>query len=123
MPGNGEEVATATSFGTADTSGYTSANRSLSQRLANAVIGYLVTKQDMNQQSEAERWGGLDAEPPPADMVAPEYPMLEYVSSERVDIVTFNRPQANDALITVIGGHWKRNTSDKNTGTGKGNIP
>jgi hypothetical protein len=81
MPGNSEEAATVTSVGTAGTSGNTSANRSLSERPANAVIGYLVTKQDMNQQSEADRRGGLDPEPPPADMVEPEHPMLpEYGS-------------------------------------------
>jgi enoyl-CoA hydratase len=57
----------------------------------------------MSQQVDAGRWGGLDFDPPPADMVEPEQPMLlEYASGGRVAIISFNRPQAHNALTTAM---------------------
>lgn len=57
----------------------------------------------MAQPDSAERWGGLDPTPPPADMVDPKEPMLlEYVSDGRIAIVTFNRPQANNSMNTAM---------------------
>jgi enoyl-CoA hydratase len=57
----------------------------------------------MPQQTDAERWGGLDPEPPPAHLVEPEDRMLlEYVSDGRVAMITVNRPQANNALTTAM---------------------
>jgi hypothetical protein len=53
MPGNSPEAATATSVGFAETSGNTTANRSLSENLANAAIRYLVTKHNLPLQTAA----------------------------------------------------------------------
>jgi enoyl-CoA hydratase len=59
--------------------------------------------QAMAQPNSAERWGGLDPTPPPADMVEPKDPiLLEYVSGGRIAIITFNRPQANNSMNTAM---------------------
>ena len=56
----------------------------------------------MIQQTDAARWGGVDPNPPPADLVEPEHRMLlEYVSGGRVAVITINRPPRN-ALTTAM---------------------
>lgn len=58
----------------------------------------------MAQPNTAERWGGVDPTPPPADMVEPKEPvLLEYVSNGRIAIITLNRPQANNRLNGALG--------------------
>jgi enoyl-CoA hydratase len=57
----------------------------------------------MTQQGDTDRWGGLDFGPPPADIVEPQHPMLlEYLCGGQVAVVTLNRPQARNALTTVM---------------------
>jgi enoyl-CoA hydratase len=61
----------------------------------------------MNQQVESDHWRALDFGPPPADVIEPERPMLlEYLSSGRVAVITFNRPHAQNALTTQMAARF-----------------
>ncbi len=51
-----------------------------------------------------ERWKTLDFGPPPSGQAEPDQPvLLEYVSGERVAIITLNRPHADNAITTDMG--------------------
>ena len=50
-----------------------------------------------------DRWKALDFGPPPADFSEPEFPvLLEYLSDDRVALITLNRPPDN-AITTEMG--------------------
>ena len=51
-----------------------------------------------------DRWAALDFGPPPADGAEPDSPvLLDYVSGDRVAVVTLNRPHADNAITTEMG--------------------
>ncbi len=51
-----------------------------------------------------ERWKTLDFGPPPSGQAEPDQPvLLEYLSGERVAIITLNRPHADNAITTDMG--------------------
>ena len=50
------------------------------------------------------RWEALDFGPPPSDLGEPESPVLvDYLSGERVALITLNRPHADNAITTEMG--------------------
>ncbi len=50
-----------------------------------------------------DRWKALDFGPPPADFSEPEFPVLvEYLSGDRIALITLNRPPDN-AITTEMG--------------------
>ena len=50
------------------------------------------------------RWKTLDFGPPPSGQAEPDQPvLLEYLSGERVAIITLNRPHADNAITTDMG--------------------
>ena len=50
-----------------------------------------------------DRWKALDFGPPPSDFSEPEFPVLvEYLSGDRVALITLNRPPDN-AITTEMG--------------------
>ena len=50
-----------------------------------------------------DRWKTLDFGPPPSDFSEPEFPVLvEYLSGDRVALITLNRPPDN-AITTEMG--------------------
>jgi enoyl-CoA hydratase len=51
-----------------------------------------------------DRWAALDFGPPPTDGAEPDSPvLLDYVSGDRVAVVTLNRPHADNAITTEMG--------------------
>ena len=51
-----------------------------------------------------DRWAALDFGPPPSDGEEPDSPvLLDYVSDDRVAVVTLNRPHADNAITTEMG--------------------
>ena len=51
-----------------------------------------------------DRWAALDFGPPPADGEEPDSPvLLDYVSGDRVAVITLNRPHADNAITTELG--------------------
>ena len=51
-----------------------------------------------------DRWAALDFGPPPSDGAEPDSPvLLDYVSDDRVAVVTLNRPHADNAITTEMG--------------------
>ena len=51
-----------------------------------------------------DRWAALDFGPPPTDGEEPDSPvLLDYVSDDRVAVVTLNRPHADNAITTEMG--------------------
>ena len=51
-----------------------------------------------------DRWAALDFGPPPTDGEEPDSPvLLDYVSGDRVAVVTLNRPHADNAITTEMG--------------------
>ena len=51
-----------------------------------------------------DRWAALDFGPPPSDGAEPDSPvLLDYVSGDRVAVVTLNRPHADNAITTEMG--------------------
>jgi enoyl-CoA hydratase len=51
-----------------------------------------------------DRWAAYDFAPPPADGEEPEAPvLLEYLSGDRIAVVTLNRPHADNAISTEMG--------------------
>jgi len=54
--------------------------------------------------TSTDRWKALDFGPPPSGLAEPELPVLvEYGSSERVALITLNRPHADNAITTEMG--------------------
>jgi enoyl-CoA hydratase len=55
-------------------------------------------------ESSTHRWDVLDFGPPPADLAEPEQSVtLEYLSDDRVAVLTLNRPHADNAITTEMG--------------------
>ena len=51
-----------------------------------------------------DRWKALDFGPPPSDVSEPEFPVLvDYLSDDRVALITLNRPHADNAITTEMG--------------------
>jgi enoyl-CoA hydratase len=51
-----------------------------------------------------DRWAAYDFAPPPADAEEPDFPVLvEYLSGDRIAVVTLNRPHADNAISTEMG--------------------
>ncbi|TCO22341.1 enoyl-CoA hydratase [Kribbella steppae] len=58
---------------------------------------------DTNSTS-TDRWKTLDFGPPPSDVAEPESPVLvDYLSGDRVAVITLNRPHADNAITTEMG--------------------
>ena len=54
--------------------------------------------------ARTDRWNSLDFGPPPSDGDEPDSPVLvDYVSGERIAVVTLNRPHADNAITTEMG--------------------
>src|SRR3954454_18152826 len=52
-----------------------------------------------------DRWAALDFAPPPSDASEPDEPVLfELRTGDRVAVVTLNRPHADNAITTEMGG-------------------
>jgi enoyl-CoA hydratase len=53
-----------------------------------------------------DRWKALDFGPPPSDLSEPEFPVLvDYLSNDRIALITLNRPHADNAITTEMGVH------------------
>jgi enoyl-CoA hydratase len=51
-----------------------------------------------------ERWKTLDFGPPPSGQTEPDQPvLLEFISADRVAVITLNRPHADNAITTDMG--------------------
>jgi enoyl-CoA hydratase len=51
-----------------------------------------------------DRWASYDFAPPPSDLQEPASPVLvDYLSEDRVAVVTLNRPHADNAISTEMG--------------------
>jgi enoyl-CoA hydratase len=51
-----------------------------------------------------DHWKSLDFGPPPSDLVEPDSPVLvDYLSGDRVALITLNRPHADNAITTEMG--------------------
>ena len=51
-----------------------------------------------------DRWKALDFGPPPSDVEEPDSPVLvDYLSDDRVALITLNRPHADNAITTEMG--------------------
>jgi enoyl-CoA hydratase len=51
-----------------------------------------------------DRWRALDFGPPPSDLAEPDSPVLvDYLSGDRVALITLNRPHADNAITTEMG--------------------
>ncbi len=51
-----------------------------------------------------DRWAALDFGPPPSDGTEPDSPvLLDYLSDDRVAVITLNRPHADNAITTELG--------------------
>ena len=54
--------------------------------------------------ASTDRWSALDFGPPQSDLTEPDSPVLvDYVSGDRIAIVTLNRPHADNAITTEMG--------------------
>lgn len=54
--------------------------------------------------TSADRWKALDFGPPPSGLAEPDQPVLvEYLSGQRVAVITLNRPHADNAITTEMG--------------------
>lgn len=63
-------------------------------------------KEDDVQTSptSTDRWKALDFGPPPSGLAEHDRPVLvEYLSGERVAVITLNRPHADNAITTEMG--------------------
>jgi enoyl-CoA hydratase len=60
---------------------------------------------DVATNSETtDRWKTLDFGPPQPDLAEPDSPVLvDYLSGDRIAIITLNRPQAENAITTEMG--------------------
>jgi len=53
-----------------------------------------------------DRWDALDFGPPPDAGDEPDRPvLLEYVTDDRIAVITLNRPQADNAITTEMGAY------------------
>ncbi len=53
----------------------------------------------------SERWSALDFGPPPSGLAEPEQPvLLDYAAGGQTALITFNRPHADNAITTEMGG-------------------
>jgi enoyl-CoA hydratase len=51
-----------------------------------------------------DRWAALDFGPPPSNGAEPDSPvLLDYLSGDRVAVITLNRPHADNAITTELG--------------------
>ena len=51
-----------------------------------------------------DRWKALDFAPPQSDATEPDSPvLLEYLSEDRIALITLNRPHADNAITTEMG--------------------
>jgi enoyl-CoA hydratase len=51
-----------------------------------------------------DRWASYDFAPPPSDLQEPASPvLLDYLSGDRIAVVTLNRPDADNAISTEMG--------------------
>jgi enoyl-CoA hydratase len=51
-----------------------------------------------------DRWNALDFGPPQSDLTEPDSPVLvDYVSDDRIAVITLNRPHADNAITTEMG--------------------
>jgi enoyl-CoA hydratase len=51
-----------------------------------------------------DRWASYDFAPPQSDLPEPAYPVLvDYLSGDRIAVVTLNRPDADNAISTEMG--------------------
>ena len=54
--------------------------------------------------TSTERWKALDFGPPQSDLAEPDSPVLiDYLSGDRVAVITLNRPHADNAITTEMG--------------------
>ena len=54
--------------------------------------------------TSTDRWKALDFGPPPSDLAEPESPVLvDYLSGDRIALITLNRPHADNAITTEMG--------------------
>jgi enoyl-CoA hydratase len=54
--------------------------------------------------TRTDRWKALDFGPPSSKVTEPDLPVLvEYVSGDRVALITLNRPHADNAITTEMG--------------------
>ncbi len=51
-----------------------------------------------------DRWKALDFGPPPSGLAEPDSPVLvDYLSGDRIAVITLNRPHADNAITTEMG--------------------
>jgi enoyl-CoA hydratase len=56
------------------------------------------------QAAGTDGWAAYDFAPPPSDLEEPDSPVLvDYLSGDRIAIVTLNRPHADNAISTEMG--------------------
>jgi len=54
--------------------------------------------------TSTDRWAAYDFAPPPSDLEEPDSPVLvDYLSGDRIAVVTLNRPHADNAISTEMG--------------------
>jgi enoyl-CoA hydratase len=54
--------------------------------------------------TSTDRWQSLDFGPPPSDLDEPDSPVLvDYLSGDRIAVITLNRPHADNAITTEMG--------------------
>jgi enoyl-CoA hydratase len=54
--------------------------------------------------ADTDRWNSLDFGPPPSGGDEPDSPvLLDYLSGDRIAVVTLNRPHADNAITTELG--------------------
>jgi enoyl-CoA hydratase/carnithine racemase len=54
--------------------------------------------------TRTDRWQALDFAPPAADAVEPDSPVLvDYLTGDRIAVITLNRPHADNAISTEMG--------------------
>jgi enoyl-CoA hydratase len=59
---------------------------------------------DVRTNPTTDRWKALDFGPPPSGLAEPDQPVLvEYLSGQRVAVITLNRPHADNAITTEMG--------------------
>jgi len=69
------------------------------------VAGWDPGKEDdvPTSPQSTDRWKALDFGPPPSGLAEPDQPALvEYLSRERVAVITLNRPHADNAITTEM---------------------
>ncbi|MEV6491929.1 enoyl-CoA hydratase-related protein [Actinoplanes sp. NPDC051633] len=55
--------------------------------------------------TSTDRWKALDFGPPASDVDEPDSPvLLDYLSGGRIAVITLNRPNADNAITTEMGG-------------------